>query len=83
MEEAKSVLDSWQSNSFKKVELMYQIHYRLDNFESAYDSLSDLLKTSDDEMDDERRTNLSAIAASLKLAGSVSCLLKCLHLGEL
>ncbi len=75
MEEARDVLVAWKSNSLKKMELLYQIHYRLDMFEEAYDLLSDLIKNSDDEMDDERQTNLSAIEASLKLAGSVSIFL--------
>lgn len=72
MEEAKEILVSWKDDSLRKSELLYQIHYRLDLFEEAYDMLSDILKNSDDEMDDERRINLAAIEASLKLVGSVS-----------
>jgi len=70
MEEAQAVLDVWDEDSERRNELMYQIKYRLDVFEEAYDILMDLIKNSDDEQDAERQTNLSAIEASLKLAKS-------------
>jgi hypothetical protein len=69
---AKEVLDGWKDNSFRKKELMTQIHYRIDHFEDAYDMMKELIKTSDDDMEEERQTNLSAITASLKVSGSVS-----------
>jgi len=72
IEKAKELLENWKEDSFRKKELLAQIHYRLDNYEEAFDLTRDLIKVSDDDMDAERKANLSAIVASLKLSGSVS-----------
>lgn len=51
-------------------ELRAQILYRLEQFEECFDAYRDIIKNSDDDYEDERATNLSAVAAQLALNGS-------------
>ncbi|EDW83174.1 uncharacterized protein Dwil_GK22456 [Drosophila willistoni] len=48
-------------------ELRTQILYRLERYEECLDSYKDIIKNTSDEYEDERRTNLSAVAANLAL----------------
>lgn len=50
-------------------ELRAQVLYRLERFEECLNSYKDLIKNTQDEYDDERLTNMSAVAASLADAG--------------
>lgn len=52
-------------------ELKAQILYRLEKYEECFDSYRDLIKNTDDDYDEERTTNLSAVAANLAIEGSV------------
>ncbi|XP_055905256.1 signal recognition particle subunit SRP72 [Eupeodes corollae] len=48
-------------------ELRTQVLYRLERFEECYESYKDIIKNTTDDYEDERRTNLSAVAANLAL----------------
>ncbi|XP_055606621.1 signal recognition particle subunit SRP72-like [Uranotaenia lowii] len=51
-------------------ELQAQILYRLEKFEECFDMYKDIIKNTHDDYDDERTTNLSAVAANLSIEGS-------------
>jgi signal recognition particle subunit SRP72 len=53
-------------------ELKAQILYRLERFEDCFDLYKDIIKTTSDDYEDERTTNLSAVVANLNIEGSVS-----------
>jgi len=46
-------------------ELRTQVLYRLERYDECLDSYRDIIKNTSDEYEDERRTNLSAVAANL------------------
>ncbi|EDW49648.1 signal recognition particle subunit SRP72 [Drosophila sechellia] len=46
-------------------ELRTQVLYRLERYEECLDSYRDIIKNTSDEYEEERRTNLSAVAANL------------------
>lgn len=57
----------------KLKELRAQVLYRLERFEECFDVYRDIIKNSaDDDYDDERTTNLSAVVANLAIEGTVS-----------
>lgn len=59
--------------SEKLKELRAQVLYRLERFEECFDVYRDIIKNSaDDDYDDERTTNLSAVVANLAIEGTVS-----------
>lgn len=51
-------------------ELLAQVLYRLENFEECFDLYKDIIKNTHDDYDDERTTNLSAVAANLCIDGT-------------
>lgn len=53
-------------------ELRAQVLYRLERFDECFDVYRDIIKNSDDDYDDERTTNLSAVVANLAFEGTVS-----------
>lgn len=59
-------------------ELRAQVLYRLERYEDCFDSYKDIIKNSHDDFEDERATNLSAVASSLAANGSV---IYCYYLG--
>ena len=56
--------------------------YRLERFDECYEQYSELMKISDDDYEDERQTNLSAVVASLSLKENLNCLKPKPELGE-
>lgn len=52
-------------------ELRAQVLYRLERFEECFESYRDIIKNTDDDYDDERTTNLSAVVANLAFEGTV------------
>lgn len=56
----------------KLKELRAQVLYRLERFEDCFDAYRDIIKNSNDDYEDERAANLSAVAANLAIEGSVS-----------
>lgn len=46
--------------------------YRLEQFEDCFDAYRDIIKNTDDDYEEERTTNLSAVVANLSIEGSVS-----------
>lgn len=64
-EKALKTIDSSDiSQSPNLKELRTQVLYRLERFEECYESYKEIIKNSTD-YDNERRTNLSAVAANL------------------
>lgn len=55
----------------KLKELRAQVLYRLERFEDCFDSYRDIIKNTNDDYEDERAANLSAVAANLSIEGSV------------
>ncbi|KAH8409676.1 hypothetical protein KR222_001561 [Zaprionus bogoriensis] len=51
----------------KLKELRTQILYRLERYDDCLEAYKDIIKKSSDDYEDERRTNLSAVAANLAL----------------
>lgn len=52
--------------------------YRLEDLEGSMQLYREVVKNSQDDYDDERQTNVSAVAAALSLSGSTSDLVfKC------
>lgn len=51
-------------------ELRTQILYRLERYEECFESYKEIIKNTNDDYEDERRTNLSAVAANLALDSS-------------
>lgn len=56
----------------KLKELRAQVLYRLERFEDCFDAYRDIVKNTDDDYEEERTTNLSAVIANLAIEGSVS-----------
>lgn len=52
-------------------ELRAQVLYRLEMFDECFEAYKNIIKNSSDEYEDERATNLSAVAANLAIEGSV------------
>ncbi|XP_065369457.1 signal recognition particle subunit SRP72 [Calliphora vicina] len=48
-------------------ELKTQVLYRLERYEECFESYKEIIKNTSDDYEDERRTNLSAVAANLAL----------------
>ncbi|RWS02575.1 Signal recognition particle protein-like protein [Dinothrombium tinctorium] len=65
-------LKSINDPDFRVKELIAQALYRLERYQECYDYYVDLIKNSEDEYEDERETNLSAVIASLSLYHSKS-----------
>lgn len=56
----------------KLKELRAQVLYRLERFEDCFDVYRDIIKNTNDDYEDERTTNLSAVIASLAIENSVN-----------
>lgn len=56
----------------KLKELLAQVLYRLERYDECFDVYRDVIKNSDDDYEDERITNLSAVVANLAIEGTVS-----------
>lgn len=71
-EKSLKTIDSSGSQplSPKMKELRAQVLYRLENFEDCFDAYRDIVKNTDDDYEDERATNLSAVAAQLAIENS-------------
>lgn len=48
-------------------ELRTQVLYRLERYQECFDSYREIIRNTNDDYEDERRTNLSAVAANLAL----------------
>lgn len=55
----------------KVKELRAQVLYRLERYEDCFDAYRDIIKNTDDDYEEERTTNLSAVVANLAVEGSV------------
>nr|CAD7400517.1 unnamed protein product [Timema cristinae] len=64
-QEALKSLDSVLTLSLKLKELKAQILYRLERYEECFDVYRDIIKNSNDDYEEERETNLSAVIANM------------------
>ena len=62
---ALKILDSIPSPQVKHNELRAQVLYRLEQFEKCFSVYRDIIRSSDDKYETERKTNLSAVTAQL------------------
>ncbi|XP_034235450.1 signal recognition particle subunit SRP72 [Thrips palmi] len=69
-QEALKTVNSEQQLSVKLKELKAQILYRLEQYEECFDVYRDIIKNTEDDYEDERETNLSAVLANLCIEGS-------------
>lgn len=71
-EKALATIDASGSQTLspKLKELRAQVLYRLEQFEECFDAYRDIIKNTDDDYEDERATNLGAVAAQLSIEGS-------------
>lgn len=56
----------------KLKELRAQVLYRLEQYKDCFDAYRDIVKNTNDDYEEERTTNLSAVVANLSIEGSVS-----------
>jgi len=61
-----------EAESFRRKELEAQIYYRLEKYEDCLGLYKQLLKERSDDYEEERLTNVSAVAAALSQRGSSS-----------
>lgn len=66
------MIESVQNPSLKEKELKAQILYRLGEYEQCFNVYRDIIKNYNDEYEEERETNLSAVLTNLAIEGSVS-----------
>jgi signal recognition particle subunit SRP72 len=66
-DEALRTIRSVADIDMRTKELLGQVLYRLENYSECFSTYRDLLKNSEDDYEDERETNLSAVMASLQL----------------
>ncbi|XP_067002510.2 signal recognition particle subunit SRP72 [Anabrus simplex] len=69
-QEALKTVNSASNLTAKLKELKAQILYRLEKYEECFDVYRDIVKNSNDDYEDERETNLSAVIANLYIEGS-------------
>uniref|UniRef100_A0A2M4BFJ2 Signal recognition particle subunit SRP72 n=1 Tax=Anopheles marajoara TaxID=58244 RepID=A0A2M4BFJ2_9DIPT len=53
-------------------ELLAQVLYRLERFDECFELYRTIIKNTHDDYDDERRTNMSAVAANLAIVGDAT-----------
>ncbi|XP_047114553.1 signal recognition particle subunit SRP72 [Schistocerca piceifrons] len=63
--EALKTVNSCSNLSLKLKELKAQILYRLEKYEECFDVYRDIIKNSNDDYEDEREANLSAVISNL------------------
>ncbi|KAJ8317050.1 hypothetical protein KUTeg_004954 [Tegillarca granosa] len=66
-QEALATLRTVENPDYRIKELLAQVLYRLEEYSECYELYRDLIKNSEDDFDEERETNLSAVLASLQL----------------
>ncbi|XP_049277441.1 signal recognition particle subunit SRP72 [Anopheles funestus] len=62
-------VDPWAGLAPNLKELLAQILYRLERFDECFDLYRNIIKNTHDDYDDERRTNMSAVAANRCIVG--------------
>ncbi|XP_076102018.1 signal recognition particle subunit SRP72-like [Mytilus galloprovincialis] len=65
--EALTTLRSVDKPDTRVKELLSQVLYRLEQYEECYNLYRDIIKSTEDDFEEERQTNLSAVVSSLQL----------------
>ncbi|XP_035227394.1 signal recognition particle subunit SRP72-like [Stegodyphus dumicola] len=63
--EAYEALKSVNNPSWREKELLAQVLYRLEKYEECFEMYKELIKNSEDDFEEERETNLSAVVCYL------------------
>lgn len=63
--EAYDTLKSMTSHGMKEKELFAQVLYRLEKYDECFEVYKELIKNSEDDFEEERETNLSAVVSNL------------------
>ncbi|XP_054720247.1 signal recognition particle subunit SRP72-like [Uloborus diversus] len=63
--DAYNALKSINNPGIKEKELLAQVLYRLENYDECFSYYKDLIKNSEDDFEEERETNLSAVVSNL------------------
>lgn len=74
----KNSFDSVSMMSAQLKELFAQVLYRMERYEQCFDVYRDIIKNTDDDYEEERTTNLSAVVANLSIEGSVIIIFFCI-----
>uniref|UniRef100_T1IQJ0 Signal recognition particle subunit SRP72 n=1 Tax=Strigamia maritima TaxID=126957 RepID=T1IQJ0_STRMM len=72
VKEALQLVQTVANPSPKIKELKAQVLYRLEKYDECFESYRDLIKTSQDDYEDERETNLAAVISNLHASGKKS-----------
>ncbi|XP_053680313.1 signal recognition particle subunit SRP72 [Anopheles nili] len=64
--------EQWATLNPNLKELLAQILYRLERFDECFELYRGIIKNTHDDYDDERRTNMSAVAANRCIVGGAS-----------
>jgi len=70
IQDALKTVESAPNKDFQLKELKAQILYRLESFEDCFEVYREIIKNTNDDYEEERETNLSAVMANLLLDGS-------------
>ncbi|XP_054261614.1 signal recognition particle subunit SRP72 [Macrosteles quadrilineatus] len=70
IQDAFKTVSSAPNLSYELKELKAQILYRLESYEECFDVYRDIIKNTNDDYEEERETNLSAVIANMLLDGS-------------
>lgn len=65
--DAYNTLKKCTNFTVKEKELLAQVTYRLEKYDESYDTYCDIIKTTQDDYDTERQTNMSAVVAAAKI----------------
>lgn len=66
-QEALTTLRAVEKPDNRIKELLSQVLYRLEQYQECYDLYRDIIKSTEDDFEEERQTNLSAVVSSLQL----------------
>lgn len=70
--ESYTTLKSCKEMGIKEKELLAQVTYRMEKYNESYEAYRDIVKDIDDDFDNERQSNLSAVVASWQTASPSS-----------
>lgn len=65
IQEAYDTLKAISNSGWKEKELFAQVLYRLEKYDECFDVYKELIKNSEDDFEEERETNLSAVVSNL------------------
>ncbi|XP_076067032.1 signal recognition particle 72 [Oratosquilla oratoria] len=70
VEDAWKAIGASADDSMRMKELKAQILYRLERYDECYNTYRDIIRSTSDDFEDERKTNMSAVVTNRLLEGS-------------